>query len=560
MKIGMKYGLALGITILLFVLSTIIVSGLLKNVEANISTLEKRGQKATNITEMSTQFRVKDAKMADFIIIKDEAIIGDYKQASEEFNTLAKKIEAGLATDEAQNLYNEIVANDKEANRLFLEEIVPAVQANDQSKVNTLRQKTNLLSDSTDDLLDKMRTIVNTERDEAVKGATSSSKSAFLVLILSIAVSVILGGAAVYFVNKLVVSNLNNVVLVSKEVAKGNLSVKKISYTGKDEIGELSAAINEMTNSLRKVVRRIVTVSKDVNSHSEGLSQMSNEVKEGSVQIAATMQQLTVGSEQQARTASDIAHLTEDLNHKVLDVNKDGEALKESSNRVLEISMNGKKQMQQSVDQMNTINELVLSSVNKVRGLDESTSDITSLVQVIEEIAERTNLLALNASIEAARAGESGKGFAVVANEVRKLAEQSANSVNEISEIIANIQQESKETVKALQSGYKQVEEGTKVVSSTHETFDNINDAVTVMAERIQSVANRIVEIANGSDKISGSIESVASVAEESAAGVEQSSAAAQQQSSSIDEIYKGAESIANMAEELNIIVERFKF
>jgi methyl-accepting chemotaxis protein len=559
MKIGIKYGLALGVSIFLFVLSTIIVSGLLSNVDKNISTMGKTGQKAIDLTEMSTQFRIKDAKIADYIILKDEDIIGDYQAESEKFDELTKKLEAGITSEELRKLYNDIVANDKMANQIFLDEIVPAVKANDELLVNSLRKKTTLLSDSTDNLLDKMRTVVNEERNTAVKAASGSSSSAFWVLILSIAISTLLGGAAVYFVNKMVVTNLNQVVLISKQVAKGNLAVRKIAYHGKDEIGQLSSAINEMTMSLRKIVRQIVTVSQDVNSHSEELTQMSNEVKEGSVQIAATMQQLTVGSEQQAKTASDIALLTDDLNKKVFDVNKDGESLKNASGIVLEISNNGKKQMQQSVDQMNTINELVLSSVNKVRGLDERTGDITSLVQVIEEIAERTNLLALNASIEAARAGESGKGFGVVASEVRKLAEQSANSVNEISEIITNIQKESKETVKVLQGGYKQVEEGSKVISSTHETFDNINDAVTVMADRIQNVANRIVEIANSSDKISSSIESIASVAEEAAAGVEQSSAAAQQQSSSMDEIYRGADSLAHMAEELNAIVERFK-
>jgi methyl-accepting chemotaxis protein len=226
---------------------------------------------------------------------------------------------------------------------------------------------------------------------------------------------------------------------------------------------------------------------------------------------------------------------------------------------VLEIAGKGNKLMMSSTEQMSKIDEIFQQSVDKVLGLNGHLQKITKLVSVIQGIADQTNLLALNAAIEAARAGENGKGFAVVADEVRKLAEQVSVSISDITSIVDNIQNESRNVVEALKSGYQEVEQGTEQIKNTGATFQTINKAVTDMVHHIQTIANNLTEIASNSREMNRSIEEIASISEQSAAGIEQTAAAAEQTSSSMEEVANSSEQLAKLAEELNEFVRQFK-
>lgn len=225
----------------------------------------------------------------------------------------------------------------------------------------------------------------------------------------------------------------------------------------------------------------------------------------------------------------------------------------------LEVTQKGKELMDSSINQMEMIDGIVKSSLDKVHNLYDQSKEISKLVLVIKEISEQTNLLALNAAIEAARAGEHGKGFAVVADEVRKLAEQVSNSVSEITGIVSSIQKETGYVVESLVNGYEEVEKGTAKIKTTGQTFKVIDDSFTLVNTNIKSISERLYTILTESEHMTKLVKETAAFSNESVASIEETSSSVDQTNSSIHEVSKSANQLAHTAEDLMGIVSNYQ-
>lgn len=377
------------------------------------------------------------------------------------------------------------------------------------------------------------------------------SISLVVVLLLAIIVSL--------WVTKGITKPIKLVMERMKNIASGDLSHEPLETKYNNEIGQLVIATNNMNQNMRGLLNQINIVSETVSSQSEELTQAASEVKSGTEQVATTMEELATAAETQANSSSDLATIMGTFADRVEVANENGERIQENSSGVLEMTTKGSQIMNSSTEQMIKIDHIVKDAVGKMQSLDNQSQEISKLISVIKDVADQTNLLALNAAIEAARAGEHGKGFAVVADEVRKLAEQVALSVNDITGIVTNIQTESSVVADSLRDGYAEVEQGTAQIEITGETFNEISSAITEMVQSIQAVSVNLSEIAANSQEMNGSIEEIASVSEEAAAGVEQTAASAQQTSGSMEEVAGSSDHLAKLAEELNELVGRFK-
>ncbi|AFS79036.1 methyl-accepting chemotaxis protein Mcp [Gottschalkia acidurici 9a] len=411
------------------------------------------------------------------------------------------------------------------------------------------------INDPINEFLDKMNTFVAEETEKSTKRLNN------IIIIITILVVIIC--VFIIYIFATLIKKINKLVEVSKRLKElsnneGDLTAR-LSVDSNDEIGEISLSFNNMLESLQQLIKDVNYTSNEVNIKSEEFRNMTGIASEGNEQIAATMEELAAGSEEQANLSSHVSHSTSELNRFIELLKLDGNNLRDSSEDIQSITEDGSLQMKKTIEQVIIVNDLIKNATDNIISLETKSKEISKLIQVINDIAEQTNLLSLNAAIEAARAGESGKGFAVVAEEIRNLSDQVGESVDDITRIVDNIQIETRNMTEVLGKGYHEVEEGTNQIKITGQTFENINEKISDMANKIQEIYDGLETMSSNSSEINSSIENVAAIIQESTAATEEVSATVQEQSNSMENISQGAYMLFELSSKLSNIVAKFK-
>lgn len=492
-----------------------------------------------------------------YLMTGDEAFKYLFTKYTEESDIVKAEI---LAIDNSKKVVSLFEANDQWAKMMESEVLAPNQAGNTEAAVlkmvNVADPAVKKQIDSVSGMLEsKVQTIDKNGHEIISRG----QKSLMLLVALS--------GAAVIMsiVIAFVLSNeISGKIKLIKErmglIADGRLNVEPIEIAGRDELAELAIATNMMHEQLTAIVVNILDSSEQLAGHSEELTQSANEVKIGSEQVALTMQELATGSEAQASNASALANVMETFNEEFKAVNENSLIVADASRQVIDQSNESEQLMNMSSQQMDKIETIMKQAVNKMQSLEFQTQEITTLVRLIQNIADQTNLLALNAAIEAARAGEHGRGFAVVADEVRKLSEQVAVSVKDITGFVGKIQSESRDVSVSLEQGYAEVQAGAEQIQRTTDVLNEMESSLNSMIQNILLVSDKMSGLTENTANMSVAIEEIASISQESAAGVEETSAASQQINSSMEEVAINSEQISVLAEMLHAIVNHFKF
>ena len=270
-------------------------------------------------------------------------------------------------------------------------------------------------------------------------------------------------------------------------------------------------------------------LKKDVNKLGDSLSHLLSQISEtvqatasAANQISSSTEEMAAGAQEQSSQATEVAGAVDQMTKTIYETTKNTGQASEASRNAGKVAKEGGHVVEETIHGMNRIAEVVRKSAETVQALGRSSDQIGEIVQVIDDIADQTNLLALNAAIEAARAGEQGRGFAVVADEVRKLAERTTKATKEIATMIKQIQKDTSGAVVPMQQGTEEVEAGKALAEKAGSSLQEIIHGAEKVVVIVTQVAAASEEQSRASEQISKNIVSISSVTQQSASGIQQ--------------------------------------
>lgn len=312
-------------------------------------------------------------------------------------------------------------------------------------------------------------------------------------------------------------------------VAEGDLT--KQAKVTEDVTGAIADAFNYMIGQLRNIIKNVqITTSK--------VSKAASEIK-------ATAEHLAEGSESQASQIIDTSSAVEEMATSIQQVSESAVLSATVSEQARTNAKQGAEVVQKTISGMNNIRQQVQETSKRIKRLGESSQEIGQIIQLISDIADRTSILALNASIQAAMAGDAGRGFAVVAAEVERLAERSAQATKRIETLIKSVQSETKEAISSMESTTREVVLGSELANEAGKSLSEIEVVSNRLAELIQSISMASKQQARGSESINNSMNTISDITQQTASGTKQAASA--------------MKDLSTLAEDLRSSVSTFK-
>lgn len=444
-----------------------------------------------------------------------------------------------------------------------LNQQVLTAYSSDPKKAETIHfgEERTLRKEVVDPAVNKLSDRLDQEVEDLKDEIRGNGKMSQWLIITVTGISVILGIVLSIMLLKSIMVPLRSINKQLEEIAHGEADLtKKVIVKNKDEFGQLAQSFNAFTHSLSQIVKQISSSSEQVAASSEELSASAEESKSTSEHISQSMQMAADSNVKQSSMTEKSAESITELLDSISSVASNTGNIADLSSSMRDKAEIGSKSVNKMLDQMKFIDKSVDSAGNGLQALVASTAEISDISSLITTISEQTNLLALNAAIEAARAGEQGKGFAVVAEEVRKLADETNKSANHIQSVVATIQNESIETVNNIKVVQENVTSGIVLSQETTGNFNEILNLVEQVTSQIQEVAAATQQLTSGVEVIQHTVHTLAAGTKETSANTEAVAKSSQEQLHSMEEISYAAESLSQLAEELQSVINRFKY
>lgn len=376
------------------------------------------------------------------------------------------------------------------------------------------------------------------------------------VFVMIVAVTLVL----VYFLNiKKTIRDIKEIVYTISRLSENDITVKLLGRSKTQELSEVRSGINSLVENLRRMLLTIQESSGEVTEETERINNGSEEIVHSMEDIAGNMQQIAGNIISQAENTESISSDVESLSQVVLESKEVARALNEESAVISGMSREGMAAVEELSRKTLESGEAFEALIEKINSINESTQKISNASGLIEDIANQTNLLSLNASIEAARAGEVGRGFAVVAQEVGTLAEQSSGTVKEIESRIADLQRSVTFAVNYAEAAKKLMGEQSLNVKATRERYEAISSSVQEIGNSIEEI--NIIGEAMGEfcETVDRAVANLSRMSEQSAEATKGTSAATKEILATAENFREGSEKLQEKARLLKEMADKFQ-
>lgn len=532
MRIKTRLVLSTAIPSVVLMLALLVTFLALRNMTATAQTLINRDtQSLSGIQELYSQGLQGGQAIRNILLNPaDEKAYANYKSAVESFNGELSKTGGLLVSSSQEKAMLDIIADAWGKDNELRDAVVGLAQQGDLEKAKELlvKQETPHWRALKGKLL---------ELKDAKWKSISAQKATFerdrqraqLVALFLAGVGMLLAVVIVYWSIASVMGGLERAVALADRIAGGDLSMDRAS-TPRDEIGRLMEHMYAMGDNLRDLIGKVSNVSSSIVASSHQIHSISGQIESGAEEVEAQTGMVATAGEEMAATAGDIA--------------RNCIAATEGAGLASSAASEGAAVVQESISVMHRIADRVRETALTVENLGARSDQIGEIIGTIEDIADQTNLLALNAAIEAARAGEQGRGFAVVADEVRALAERTTKATKEIGAMIKAIQKDTGLAVSFMNQGVDEVAQGTREASRSGEALEGILKQIGSLSMQIDQIATAAEQQTATTTEISSNIHQITDVIRQTTQGTHESTVAATR--------------LENLADELERLIGRF--
>jgi methyl-accepting chemotaxis protein len=535
LKISKRLGIGFGI--LGFMMVAIVVIGVVVT-----SMMNARLKQITQVNNVKTQlaYDMKDGiKTVNLFVLsklvtKDESFQGKADQTITEARTKYKnsldaleKLETTAKGKDLIQRFKDNIALGKEGNTKAIE----AAKAGNTEEAITVFVGTVLPAAL--NMFEMGDQLINYQKDEVARKSTEAHSAYRTALAFLIGMGLVILGIAIgltFALTKSITVPIAKTVRATEMLAAGRLDID-ITVDRKDEFGDQATALKSMVEKWRTIVTDV--------------KEASDNVASASVELSASAEQMSKGSAQQAERAHQVATASEEMSQTVIDIAQNASNIASTATNAATTAKDGGRIVGEAVKEVKEIAQTVGESESHITSLAELSQRIGEIIGIINDIADQTNLLALNAAIEAARAGEHGRGFAVVADEVRKLAERTTGATAEVGGIIKEIQNKVTSAVSSIEQVSLKVDKGVNLSIKAGEELTSIVKSVEDLHLMVQQIASALEEMSATSDMISKDIESISGISQET--------------SMSSGEVTKASQELARLGTDLQNISNHFE-
>jgi methyl-accepting chemotaxis protein len=426
--------------------------------------------------------------------------VGDLKELSGDKTLNAEELKFVKEIHKGLMAYSKEVTNTMDMVGPDMNAVMLFVQTADAISVNLEKQF--------EQFKDLERSLDDASYKESIRTGERLLTILLAVMIFSVVATMILS----YLINHTIEAPIRSTVAVIESMAAGDLT-QRVDVHSSDEIGRMALHLNDFIESLHGTIRTFAGNAQELSAASAELSDTSREMAQGAEQAVGQTVVVATAGEEMSSTSRDIAH--------------NCQIAAERSVAAMAVAKSGSAVISQTVEVMGKIAERVQVTARTMEGLGTRSDQIGEIVGTIEDIADQTNLLALNAAIEAARAGEQGRGFAVVADEVRALAERTTRATREIGEMIKSIQSETRSAVAEMEAGVREVEHGTGEANRSGDAIQQILDQIAAVDLQVNQIATAAEEQTSTTSEIVGNMQRITQVINQTSRGADESSLSA---------------------------------